>query len=90
MNVHPAIHGALKSITMWAATALLLLGNILPQLPAVMTDFGIDGPTTQKVLNIAGGIMLICRMLTTQSLTDKGSAPILPPPAAQPQQEPKP
>src|SRR5450631_650888 len=70
-----AIKGAAKSITMWAAGALLALGQIAPLVnEQTMVSLGLHGRSVQWALTGAAFVMWACRMITSQSLSEKGGA----------------
>ncbi len=79
-NLKPAIAGAIKSMTIWAGAAMIVLSNIAPELPALLAAAGLHPATVQRVGTVCGVIVLILRSITTQSLTEKGSPPVLPSP----------
>lgn len=82
--MNPTIKGSLKSVTMWAATIIAVLSEVIPLLtPDALTALGLHGPTVQRVGLFLALVMAICRKLTTQSLTEKGLPPVLPAPINQ-------
>lgn len=76
MKIPASVQGAMRSITIWAAGALLAAGQIVPYVNAdTLASLGIEGHTATRVLTICGLIMGACRFITSKSLADKAPAP---------------
>jgi hypothetical protein len=83
--IHPAVKGAFKSKTMWAAGIFTTLCELEPVVEpfwiAAVPLLHLDPNTVRIVGLVAGCTMAVFRALTTNSLSDKG-APAAPPAAA--------
>ncbi len=80
-NTLAAMKGSARSITMWIGAAFLALGQIAPYIDQSMLEsIGLHGKSMQITLTVCGLVMWACRAITKQSLVEKGSAPIVPPP----------
>ena len=69
----PIIKGSAKSVTMWAALALAILSNIAPLMPVFLQQLGLHSQTVQAVGSFAAILMAALRVITTQSLAEKGA-----------------
>lgn len=75
--------GLLKSVTIWAAFVVGISGDITALFtPALLGQLGLDAHTVLIVSTVWSAMMIACRHITSESLTEKGSAPIVPPPAS--------
>jgi hypothetical protein len=80
--MNPTLKGSLKSKTMWAAALFGVLSEVLPLLtPDMLLSIGFDPPTVKRLGLLVSIVMIALRKATTQSLAEKGSDPVLPPPA---------
>lgn len=79
----PSFAGAVKSRTVWAAVVLGILAEVKPLWDALLPTLGLEPKTVAIVGFTFAVVMVACRAITTQSLNDKGSAPVLPPPESQ-------
>ena len=66
--------GLLKSWTVWFGALLLALPDLLPALSPHLADM-LSENIFKRTMNVAGIIVILLRMKTTQSLTDKGTPP---------------
>lgn len=82
-NFKPAVRGAVKAYTIWAAAALLILSNIAPLLPDMLAQLNVHPKTIQVFGTFCAILMGVLRLITTQSLADLGSSSAgSPPPPA--------
>lgn len=85
--LHPAVSGAFKSKTMWASVLFTTLCECEPYIEplwlAAIPALHLDAPTVRFVGLLGGFLMAFFRILTKNSLTDKG-APFLPKPPQPP------
>jgi hypothetical protein len=81
MNTPASIKGAAKSITIWVGGLLVVLGQLAPYVnEATLVSLGLHGRSLQIALTLSGLLMGACRIITKNSLADKGE----PAPAAAP------
>lgn len=80
--MNSTVKGAVKSITVWASAALVVAGQVAPYVnEATLVQLGLHGRSLQIALTASGLVMFFCRMITRQSLAEKGSPDPLPAPA---------
>ncbi len=80
MNTPASIKGAAKSITIWVGGLLVVLGQLAPYVnEATLVALGVHGRSLQIALTASGLLMAACRVITTNSLADKGvpAAPVV-------------
>lgn len=71
-NLKAWLLGALKSWTAWFGAFLIAAPDLLPQIMPVAADlFGPD--VAKRWMQIIGVIVILLRIKTTQSLTDKAA-----------------
>jgi small neutral amino acid transporter SnatA (MarC family) len=88
-----AVKGAAKSWTMWAAGLLAVLTQLTPILTPdfLANTMGLEPHTVQKLGGVLVIIMAILRVVTKQSLANKGAGiDPQPPPAPEPPAAPGP
>jgi len=73
--MNAALKGSTKSVTMYAAFTMLILSNIAPLVPVLLAQLGLHAQTIQAVGTFGAIVMVVCRVITTNSLADKGSPP---------------
>lgn len=68
------INGMVRSVTMWAAAALVALGQFVPYItPATLASLGVtDAVTATRVLTGCALVMALCRFITNKGLAEKG------------------
>lgn len=83
--MNSTVKGAVKSITVWASAVLIVAGQIAPYVnEATLVAAGLHGRSLQIALTVSGIVMLLCRLITSTSLADKGApAPTAPPSTTQ-------
>jgi len=77
--MNTTVKGAAKSITVWVGGVLVVLGQLAPLLSQdTFVALGLHDRSLKLALTVSGLLMVACRAITTNSLSDKGvpAAPV--------------
>lgn len=82
--MHPILIGSAKSRTMWFAAGLFVISNLQPLWPQIGAAIHCAPASIELIGSVIGIIVAGLRMVTSDSLSEKGAAPAVPTPPAIP------